>query len=209
MSTIIELFGRATSASVQKVLWCSAEVGVSLRRRDLGGPFGGLADPDYLKLNPNGRIPTIVDGGRSLWESNTILRYLAGRYGGSTLHPVDPTERALVERWMDWQLDRLTEPMFRIFYGLYLSSPPLHADAYRKERDAAAELWTLVDQHLGPTQNYLECGRLTLADMALGPFLHRWHAFPIERPALPNIARWYAVLRENSGFMEHVARPLS
>src|SRR5258706_9620884 len=200
----VEVLGRASSASVQKVLWCCAELGIEVRRRDLGGSFGGLDDPAYLALNPNGRIPTVVDGDLALWESNTIMRYLVARAGGSDLHPSDPGDRALVERWMDWQIDRLTGPMFRLFYGLYLTRAPLSAEQYEKDRREAAELWSLVDRHLTSSGRYLEHDCLTLADLALGPFLHRWHAFPIDRPALPNLARWYNALRENSGYTEIV-----
>lgn len=205
----IEILGRASSASVQKVLWCCAELGIAFKRRDIGGQFGGLNDPSYLALNPNGRIPTIVDGDVTLWESNSIMRYLVARSGGADLHPDEPAARARVERWMDWQLDRLMGPMFRIFYGLYLSKPPTLAAQLESDRKAAAELWILIDRHIGDAGTYLEAERLSLADMSLGPFVHRWHVFPIERPDLPNVARWYAKLRENSGFAEHIGKSLA
>ena len=74
---MLKIWGRTTSSNVQKVLWCCAELGIEYERVDLGGPFGGNRDPEYLAMNPNGRVPTIQDDGLILWELNTICRYLA------------------------------------------------------------------------------------------------------------------------------------
>src|SRR5207237_9758255 len=71
---MLKIWGRTTSSNVQKVLWCCAELGLEYERVDLGGPFGGNQDPEYLAMNPNGRVPTINDDGLILWESNTICR---------------------------------------------------------------------------------------------------------------------------------------
>jgi len=79
---MLKIWGRATSSNVQKVLWCCAELGIEYERVDLGGPFGGNRDPEYLAMNPNGRVPTIRDDSLILWESNTICRYLAATRHG-------------------------------------------------------------------------------------------------------------------------------
>ena len=98
---MLKIWGRTTSSNVQKVLWCCAELGIEYERVDLGGPFGGNRDPEYLAMNPNGRVPTIRDNDLILWESNTICRYLAATRHGEQLYPSDPALRANVERWMD------------------------------------------------------------------------------------------------------------
>jgi glutathione S-transferase len=99
---MIKIWGRSTSLNVQKVLWCCVELGIAFQRIDWGGPFGGNDDPAYLEMNPNGRVPTIEDGDKIVWESNTILRYLCAVHGGARLHPPDAYRRSEVERWMDW-----------------------------------------------------------------------------------------------------------
>ena len=53
---------------MQKVLWCCGELGIPFERVDIGGPFGGNQDPEYLALNPNGLVPTVQDGELVLWE---------------------------------------------------------------------------------------------------------------------------------------------
>ena len=63
---MLKIWGRTTSSNVQKVLWCCAELGIEYERVDLGGPFGGNRYPEYLAMNPNGRVPTIKDGDSGL-----------------------------------------------------------------------------------------------------------------------------------------------
>ena len=61
-------------------------------------------EPAYLAMNPNGLVPTLEEDGFMLWESNSIVRYLAAKYGAGTLEPADLRARARASSWMDWQL---------------------------------------------------------------------------------------------------------
>jgi glutathione S-transferase len=103
---MLKVMGRATSGNVQKVLWLLEELPRDYVREDYGRQFGNTADAAYLSLNPNGKVPTLVDGDLVIWESNTILRYVCNR-SGSDLYPEEPAARSHVERWMDWQLSVL------------------------------------------------------------------------------------------------------
>jgi glutathione S-transferase len=105
MLAMLKIWGRASSSNVQKVLWRCAELNIPFDRVDHGGPFGGNRDPDYLKLNPNGLVPTDIDGDLVIWESNTICRYLAATREGERLYPRDPAARTHVERWIIPGLD--------------------------------------------------------------------------------------------------------
>ena len=77
---MLTILGRANSANVQKVMWAVHELGLEYDRKDLGGPHGGLDAEGYRALNPNGVIPTIIDGDTVVWESNAIIRYLAQKH---------------------------------------------------------------------------------------------------------------------------------
>ena len=98
---MLTIYGRTNSVNVQKVLWCLAELGVAYTRVDAGLQHGKNREAWYLALNPNGRIPLLTDGDFSLWESNTIVRYLAAKHGNGALCPASLETRALAERWMD------------------------------------------------------------------------------------------------------------
>ncbi len=82
---MITIWGRANSVNVQKVLWCCDELVLPYERIDAGLQFGRNNEPDYLAMNPTGKIPTLVDDDFVLWESNSILRYLVLQYGESSL----------------------------------------------------------------------------------------------------------------------------
>jgi glutathione S-transferase len=194
---MLKIWGRTTSSNVQKVLWCCAELDIPFERVDLGGPFGGNRDPEYLKLNPNGLVPTVVDGDLVMWESNTICRYLATTRNGEHLYPRDPAARTHVERWMDWQL------------GLVRTRPEAldHAAVEAARRRALAG-WAIAEDAL-QDQPYLAGAELSLAEIVLGTQIYRWFNLPIERPALSHLRAWYERLRERPGFKKHIEIPIT
>jgi glutathione S-transferase len=206
---MIKIWGRSTSLNVQKVLWCCVELGIPFQRIDWGGPFGGNGDPAYLALNPNGRVPTIEDGDKIVWESNSILRYLCAVYAGVCLHPADAFARSEVERWMDWQLASLNPSMTTMLIGYY-RTPEHQRDAAALEaaRKEALRCWTIVESFIAG-RRYLTGPELTLADIGNGILVHRWHSYPIERPELPNIKAWYRTLSQRPGFAQHVLGPIA
>jgi glutathione S-transferase len=206
---MLKIWGRTTSSNVQKVLWCCAELGIEFERVDLGGPFGGNNDPEYLALNPNGLVPTVKDGDLVMWESNTICRYLATTRNGAHLYPNDPAARTHVERWMDWQLASPGPPMGTLLFGLVRTRPEQRDQAaIEAGRLKALAAWTIVDEAL-EGRPFLAGSELTLAEIVLGTLVYRWHAFPIERPPLQNLRAWYERLRQRPGFKKYIEIPIT
>jgi glutathione S-transferase len=205
---MLTIWGRTTSSNVQKVLWVCTDLGIEYKRLDVGGKFGGNDAPSYRAMNPNGLVPTVKDGDLIIWESNTILRYLCAVYRGEALHPRDPAQRSQVERWMDWQLSRLNTPLAGLLRGYY-RTPEAQRDpaALARHRLEAIGLWDMVERHL-VDRNYLAGADFTLADIGIGIWAHRWFQYPIERPVLPNINRWFARVQSRPGFAAHVAGPI-
>jgi len=111
---VIRLLGRQTSGNVQKVIFCLEELGLPYVREDYGRQFGNTLTEAYRKLNPNAKVPTLIDGDLVIWESHTILRYLAAVHG-PTLTGASAAERTMVERWMDWLLGALNTPYVAVF----------------------------------------------------------------------------------------------
>jgi len=206
---VLRIWGRSNSINVQKVLWCCEELDVSYHRVDVGGPFGGNREPGYLRLNPNGLVPTISDGGFVLWESNAIVRYLAARHGMGTLCPEDLAERADADRWMDWQLGTLWASFRAAFVGLIRTPPDKRdrANIARAIRKTAGNL-DLLDAHLAG-RDYVTGPSLTMADIPLGVTAYRWFTLDIERPAIPNLEAWYERLRARGPYRAIVMSPLS
>ncbi|MGH6969255.1 MAG: glutathione S-transferase family protein [Stellaceae bacterium] len=205
---MLTIWGRTTSSNVQKVLWVCADLSIKYERLDWGGKFGGNDAPAYRAMNPNGLVPTVKDGEQIIWESNTIMRYLCAVHGGAALHPTDPVQRSHVERWMDWQLSRLNRPLAELLRG-YCRTPESQRDfpALARHRVEAIALWEMVERQL-EAQDYLAGAAFTLADIGAGIWAHRWYQYPIERPDLSGLAKWYGRLQQRPGFATHVAGPI-
>ncbi len=205
----IRVYGRKNSINVQKVLWCCAELGVPFEQIDRGGEYGGTATPEYRAMNPTGRVPTIDDNGFVLWESNAIVRYLAGRYGMGTLCPRDDRARASADRWMDWQLVTVWRSLQPAFVNL-VRTPPGQRDinAIEAALRQSAEHFTLLDAHL-KDKHYVIGGAFSMGDIPLGVTAQRWFRLDIERPNLPALTAWYRRLEERPAFKQHVDLPLS
>lgn len=207
----LTIWGRANSVNVQKVLWCLAELELAFERIDAGMQYGQTREPHYLAINPNARVPTLVDGDYALWESNSIMRYLCMEYRPDTpIYPSEPKRRAAIDRWLDWTLSTV-QPVDRPVFWALVRTPPAERDmaAVQRDADAAAEVWRIAEHHLS-TRRYIEGDSFTLADIAIGAYARRWLGVEgITRPKQPHLERWLALIAERKGFAQHVAPPMS
>jgi glutathione S-transferase len=206
---MLKIWGRTNSINVQKVLWCAEELGLAFQRIDAGMSFGVVNEPGYRAMNPNGRVPTIDDAGFVLWESNAIVRYLAAKHGAGTLWPESLQTRADSDRWMDWCTGTLAAPMTALFWQL-VRTPADKRDAKAVE-DARAQcdaLFGMLDERLAD-RPYLAGHHLTMGDIPVGCFVHRWRALPVAHPPHAHLAGYLARLHERPAFARHVALPLS
>ncbi|MEK9725177.1 MAG: glutathione S-transferase N-terminal domain-containing protein, partial [Rhodospirillaceae bacterium] len=109
---MIRILGRKNSINVQKAMWMVGELGIEYERIDIGLQFGGNDTPEYLAKNPNGLVPTLEDGDVIVWESHSVVRYLAEKYGGEAWWPAgDAAAHARAGMWMDWYTSRLHAPI--------------------------------------------------------------------------------------------------
>jgi glutathione S-transferase len=207
----LKIWGRANSVNVQKVLWCLAELDLAYERIDAGMAFGRNRDPDYLAMNPNGRVPTLVDGDFVLWESNSIMRYLVLAYAkGSPTYPEAPKRRAGVDRWLDWSLSTL-QPVDRPVFWALVRTPIDQRDmvAIQNDADAEAVVWRIADAQLA-TRRFIEGDDFTIADIALGAYARRWFGVEgVAKPRLANLERWFGEFADRPGFVRFIAPPMS
>ncbi|NQW00442.1 MAG: glutathione S-transferase family protein [Rhodospirillales bacterium] len=206
---MIQILGRPNSVNVQKVMWSAAEIGISVDRHDIGGAFGGNDTADYLSKNPNGRVPTLVDGDFILWESNAIVRYLSEAHGASPWFPDSLEERALCNQWMDWYISTLHPSMTVIFWQL-IRTPDKDRDyaGLAAAIEEAGLFWAMLDKHLA-NHAFVVGDDLTMGDVPLGCAAYRWHSMEIARPDLPNLKRWWQSLAARDAYKQHVMLPLT
>ena len=207
---MLRLLGRANSSNVMKVIWLLEELGIPYQREDAGLHFGVNNTQEYLRMNPTGLVPTLIDDGFVLWESNAILRYICGAHApGTTLWPDDIRARAGADRWMDWQQTTLNRPQSTVFQGLVRIAPEKRDNmAIERAMEEAARAWITMDNQLA-LDAYVSGEHLTLADIAIGIHVHRWFAFPIGRPDTPHLRAWYDQLLARPAYRKHCAGPLT
>jgi glutathione S-transferase len=197
----MKLLGRKTSGNVQKVMFLLEELKMPYERVDVGRQFNNTQTPEYLAKNPNAKVPTLEDGNVVIWESNTILRYIAAK-ANSSLYPAELARRSQVERWMDWQLSALNNPYLAMFREAKLEPAKRSAEFETQRKDLGAQL-SILDKAIG--SGYVAGGEFTIADICLAPIVTRCLKFGVELPELPNVKRWDAAMSERGAFKKATA----
>jgi len=198
----MKLLGRKTSGNVQKVMFLFEELKMPYERVDVGRQFNNTQTPEYLAKNPNAKVPTLEDGNVVIWESNTILRYVAAK-ARSPLYPTDLAQRTQVERWMDWQLSALNNPYLAMFREAKLEADKRSADFAAQLKDFGAQL-SILDKAIGGNA-FVANNTFTIADICLAPIVYRCLRFGVELPALPNVKRWDAAISAREAFKKATA----
>jgi len=208
---VIKVWGRKTSSNVQKVMWAIGEMGLPHERIDVGGSFGKNREAAYLAMNPNGLVPTLEEeDGFVLWESNTIVRYLAAKHKAGVLEPADLRTRALASKWMDWQLSVAGPAISPAFWNL-IRTPPDKRDhgAIEESKKKSTAAMTMLDEQLGKTA-YVAGDAFSYGDIPIGVIAYRYRELVPERPPLRGLERWFAAISSRPAFKDHVgAVPLS
>jgi glutathione S-transferase len=206
---MLTIHGRINSINVQKVVLACEELKLPYKRLDAGGAFGIVKTPEYRALNPNSLVPVLVEGSFVLWESNTIVRYLASKHGDGTLWPKDAKRRALSDRWMDWQGFSFYAAYANAFRGL-IRTPADQRNIAEIEASIAAThpLVAILEAEL-EGKKFLVGARPTIGDIALVPTIFRWLNMPVKRPASPNVEAWVARLAARPGYGNALVLPIT
>jgi glutathione S-transferase len=200
----ITLWGRESSANVQKVRWALGEIGLAYEHIPLGGKYGGTSDAAYLAMNPNGLVPTLRDNGLVIWESHAILRYLAATYSVGGLWPESPSARSLVDQWTDWTATSF-QPAWIGAFWLIVRTPSAQHDpaAIAKSLAATERCLSIMEKRLTDAP-YLGGDQLTYADLAAGVAMYRRSTMEVARVRHPAVDAWHQRLRERAPFRQAV-----
>lgn len=201
---MLTIWGRNNSTNVKKVIWCLAELNVPFKHINVGGKYGQLDQPAYRSLNPNGLIPCLQDDNFVLWESNTIVRYLAAQYSQGVLYPQNIQVRASAEKWMDWTSSSLMPHFKDVFIGLIRT--PLEQQDKNKIQQSAEQL----DKFMGiangalEKQTYFSGDTFGVGDIPPGCISYAWFNLPIKRTKYPNLERWYQQMVQRPAFQKTI-----
>lgn len=143
--------------------------------------------PEFLQINPMGKVPVLVDGARYLWESNAILTYLASRFPNTDCLPSDAWARADIDRWLHWQSAHLTPLMGGLKTGT-------------EETDSLEPLLRVLNTQL--EQRDFILGKLGLCDFAIAPYLLTKLASKLDYSQYPKLEDWRARMTKLKGFAD-------
>ena len=205
----MQLYGRRTAFNVQKVLWLLGELELDFESIQVGGEFGGLDKPEFAALNPMQKVPVLIDGEKVVWESHTVLRYLAAQYGGVKWYANDAYQRSLYERWMDWAHCTFQPAFMDLFWGYY-RMPESKRDHTQIERALAGCKTCLekINQPLGH-HAFIAGHQISLADITLGAIIFRLVNQGLEIKLPANVQRWYAELKQRPAYQSAIMSDFS
>jgi glutathione S-transferase len=187
----MKLYDFAFSPNCRKVRAVAYELGIELEYVQVDLVRGAQKAPVFLAVNPNGRVPVLVDGDFVLWESNAIMRYLSGKRGGA-LVPATPQSQADMDRWLSWHLSHLGPPMRqvafeRIVKKLTGQGAPDETLIFEASRDFAT-LTAMLEAGLDG-RDYL-AGALSLADFGLAAHYSLATMCGLDLTSFPRARAW-------------------
>ncbi|MGP9497162.1 glutathione S-transferase family protein [Halomonas sp. AOP43-D1-4] len=208
---MITLWGRDNSTNVKKVRWVLNELEVPFEQIQAGLQYGVNNTPEYQAMNPNGLVPLLKDDATDslLWESNTIIRYLAAQYGQGNLWIEEPAQRAQAEKWMDWANSTLS-PAHRVILMGYVRTPEAQRDnaAIEAGMQACEKLFELLDNALA-NQAWFSGEAFGLGDIAVAPFVYNLWNIGLTWQPRHHLERWYQQLTERPVFRDVVMIPVT
>ncbi|XP_028044212.1 glutathione S-transferase 1-1-like isoform X4 [Bombyx mandarina] len=188
----IDLYFTAGSAPCRVVLLVAAALDLQLNLKPLNLWEGEQLQADFLKLNPQHTVPTIVDEGFPLWESRAISRYLVNKYGGdsSSLYPKDLMARALVDQRLDFDIGTLYPRFAQYFYPQVFGGGKPDAASLKKLEEALVFLNAFLEG-----QKYVTGDVLTIADLSLVATISTIDAAEISLKSYPNVEKWFELMK--------------
>ncbi|MFM2484314.1 glutathione S-transferase family protein [Celerinatantimonas yamalensis] len=200
----LKLYGRITSFNVQKILWFLEELQIPYEHVEVGGRFGGLDTEQFKMLNPMQKVPVLIDNNQAIWESHTILRYLAASYGGLDWYVDNAYTRSLYERWQDWSQVTFQPAFMGVFWNYYRMPPSKrNMEAVNRELDKCQQCIGLIEQALAKSE-FLAGTSITLADICVGGVFYRLttQGLEIELPA--HVSTWFEALKTRPGYKKWI-----
>jgi len=203
---MIDLYTAATPNG-HKISIALEELSLPYQLHTLDLPSGQQKQPDYLRINPNGRIPAIVDREAddfAVFESGAILVYLAEKTG--QLMPQDVKGRSRVMQWLMFQMGGIGPMMGQanVFFRYFPEKIPAAIDRYQGE---STRLFRVLDGHL-QHHEYL-AGDYSIADIANWAWVrtHHWSGVSVE--GMPHLKRWIDAIRSRPAVLKGINMPPS
>jgi glutathione S-transferase len=204
---MIEIWGRKNAYNVQKVIWTLHELHLEYIHHDIGSTPGDLETDQFLLKNLHARIPVVLDKNEYIWESNTIIRYLAASYGKNTLWSEEPISRTHAERWMDWELATLQPDYIELFWSYYRTPEKERDDSKISTLKSRCEVhFQKLSEHLKSNQ-YVAGKNFSMGDIPCATGLYRYFTMGLKVQRPKHVWSWYNRLSEREAFQKCIMVP--
>ncbi|XP_060648779.1 glutathione S-transferase 1-1-like [Drosophila nasuta] len=182
----MDLYYSPYASSTGAILLLGKVFGVEFNKIQVNTQAKEQLKPEFVKLNPQHTIPTIVDNGFSLWESRAILTYLIEKYAkDDSLYPKDPQKRAVVNQRLYFDLGTLSKALAEYYYPQF-QKKEADPELFKKVEEALSFLNSFLNG-----QQYLAGDSLTVADIAILSTLASFQAVGLDISKYSNVAKWY------------------
>lgn len=182
----MDLYYSPVSGSTPAIFITAKALGLKLNLKVINTFANEHLKPEFVKLNPQHTIPTLVDNGFVLWESRAILAYLVEKYGrNDSLYPKEAKARALVNQRLFFDLGTLY-PALSEYYFPQMQGKPADPEKFKKVEAALGILDAFLEGKL-----YLAGEKLTIADISIWSTVAAFILFKLDLSKYPNIVKWY------------------
>lgn len=195
---MLKIYGSKNS-SAARCWWAAAEAGVELEQIPLDFQKNEHKAEAYLKINPNGKIPTLVDGDVIIWESMAINNYILEKFKPDLFGPQDAASHAHLLQWSYWAIAHLNKAMEPLYMQKY--SGPLPADEVPKRLEELAKWMNILDAHLAGKE-YMVGNTFTIADINVCTAASSGRMFDYDYSPYANVSRWMKTLSERPAYKQ-------
>ena len=201
---MLTVYGRQSSANVQKVHWILAEGNIEFNSINIGGKYGGHTSQEFIKLNPNSTIPVLKDNDFIIYESNSIIRYISEKF--NLFKSENSKEKALINQWIDWSslvfgLQCATYTAHNMLLPVEERNPSIASETKVK----ILKSFEILDNQLGKN-TFIINEKLSLADIPIGCWLHRCVILDLNFSQFKSLENWYKKLKESNAYQSAVIK---
>ena len=200
---MLTIYGSDLSAPANKVRFAANALGIKYEYKRVDLRAGEHLKPEFLAINPVGKVPAIDDDGFRMFESNAIIRYLADK-NNSPLYPKDIKERAVVDMWLDFGSMHVGAALSKVIYNRVfapLRDIPVDEGSLKEGLKFLERFLPVVDGQLA-RQKYIAGGKFTLADINLLALFDPCELTGIGLSSYKDIVRWRAALRREKFYTD-------
>ena len=193
----MKIYGSKNS-SAGRCWWAAAEAGIELEQVPLDFQKNEHKGEAYLKLNPNGKVPTLVDGDVVIWESMAINNYIVEKNKPELFGPQDAASHAHLSQWSYWSIAHLNKAMEPLYMQKWTG--PLSAEALAKANEDVSKWLKILDVHL-EGKSFMVSEVFTIADINVGSVIDAVED-GFDFSPFPNVKRWFASLQERPAYKQ-------